>query len=39
LEADPRRVKRLKILRPRTATSKPLNESAEKSDTGATGSS
>jgi CBS domain containing-hemolysin-like protein len=39
LEADPRRVKRLKILRPRTATSKPANESAEKNDTGATGSS
>jgi len=39
LEADPRRVKRLKILRPRTATSKPSNESAEKSDNGATGSS
>jgi CBS domain containing-hemolysin-like protein len=38
LEADPRRVKRLKILRPRMATSKTLNESTEKSESGATGS-
>jgi CBS domain containing-hemolysin-like protein len=40
LEADPRRVKRLKILRPKTgAPSRPANETAAKSSTGATGSS
>ncbi len=40
LEADPRRVKRLKILRPRSgAPAKPANETAAKSDTGATGAS